>query len=156
MSADTIYSLDRDSIGNLSLTLQVAQKSTAMMEESNVGASESPIIGTSRNDVLSGDSNNNILVGCGGEDIFCFGGDWGKDTVEQLSTGSVTLWFEEGSASNWNADTLTYTDGTNSVKVNGVTNITLRFGADASLPAGCFEDAASEKIFEDKNKGMLA
>jgi hypothetical protein len=66
--------------------------------------------------------------------------------------------------SNWNADTLTYSDGTNSVKVSGVSNdnITLIFGDDGSLrydelaTVGCFDDAASEKIFEDKNKGMLA
>ena len=114
------------------------------------------IIGGTDNDVIAGGSGNDALHGGGGNDIFCFGGNWGNDTVTQLDGSSVTLWFESGSENNWNADTLTYTDGTNSVKVNGVTNITLRFGADASLPAGCFEDAASEKIFEDKNKGMLA
>ena len=59
---------------------------------------------------------------------------------------------------------LTYTDGKNSVKVSGVSvdNITLIFGNDGSplydelTSAGCFDDAASEKIFEDKNKGVLA
>ena len=164
MSVDTIYSLERDSSGNLSLTLQGAKKSAAMRQESNVWSSEFPITGTSSNDVLSGNSNNNILVGCGGEDIFCFGENWGKDTVEQLAGGEITLWFESGSEDNWNADTLTYTDGTNSVKVSGISadNISLKFGDDNSLfydelaNSGCFDDAASEKIFEDKNKGMLA
>ena len=99
------------------------------------------------------------MHGGGGDDIFCFGENWGKDTVEQLAGGEITLWFESGSADNWNADTLTYTDGANSVKVSGVSakNILLNFGGDTSvLTVGCFDDAASEKIFEDKNKGMLA
>ena len=114
------------------------------------------IAGGSGNDYIIGGIDNDSLHGGGGEDIFCFGGNWGNDTVEQLADGSVTLWFESGSASNWNASTLTYTDGTNTVKVSGVDTVTLKFGTDASLPDGCFADAASEKIFEDKNSGMLA
>jgi hypothetical protein len=66
------------------------------------------------------------------------------------------LWFEEGSESNWDADTMTYSDGINSVTVSGNVNVTLKFGADASLPEGAFSNEASEKIFEDKNKGMIA
>ena len=99
------------------------------------------IIGGANNDVIVGGSGNDSLHGGGGDDIFCFGGDWGNDTIEQLAGGSVTLWIEKGSESSWDADTLTYTDGANSVTVSGVTNITLRFGADTSLPAGCFADA---------------
>ena len=95
------------------------------------------------------------MHGGGGDDIFCFGANFGNDTVEQLSGGSVTLHFESGSESNWNAETLTYTDGTNSVTVSGVTDVTLVFGEPAPV-AGAFLDAASEKIFEDKNKGMIA
>ena len=114
------------------------------------------LVGGSDDDVIIGGSGNDNLHGGGGEDIFCFGGNWGTDTVEQLSDGSVTLWFEDGSESNWNASTLTYTDGANSVKVSGVSDVTLKFGEAAGLPSGCFDDAASEKIFEDKNKGMLA
>ena len=89
-------------------------------------------------------------------DTFCFGENWGNDTVEQLAGGKITLWFESGEMSNWNADTLTYTDGENSVTVSGVNSVTLKFGNNTALPSGCFDDAASEKIFEDKNKGMLA
>ena len=104
------------------------------------------------------------MHGGGGDDIFCFGENWGIDTVEQLAGGEITLWFESGSENNWDADTLTYTDGTNSVKVNGISadNISLKFGDDSSsiydelANSGCFDDAVSEKIFEDKNKGMLA
>ncbi|MBO5923787.1 MAG: hypothetical protein J6Q81_04660, partial [Lentisphaeria bacterium] len=61
-------------------------------------------------------------------------------------------------------DTLTYTDGTNRVKVSGVSkeDITLIFGNDDSARydelagSGCFNVNASEKIFEEKNKGYLA
>ena len=122
------------------------------------------IVGGANNDVIVGGIGNDRMHGGGGEDIFCFGENWGKDTVEQLVGGEITLWFESGSENNWNADTLTYTDGTNSVKVSGVSNdnITLIFGDDSSAlydelaNSGCFDDAVSEKIFEDKNKGMLA
>ena len=122
------------------------------------------IVGGADDDIILGGIGNDSMNGGGGDDIFTFGGNWGKDTVEQLADGTVTLWFEEGDMSNWNADTLTYTDGANSVKVSGMSadKITLIFGDDALLrydelaAAGCFDDAASEKIFEDKNKGMLA
>ncbi|MBE6369110.1 MAG: hypothetical protein E7056_02990 [Lentisphaerae bacterium] len=122
------------------------------------------IVGGSANDLIVGGIGNDSLHGGGGNDIFCFGDNFGKDTVEQLADGKVILWFESGSESNWNASTLTYSDGNNSVKVSGVTadKITLKFGDDQSalydkLAAnGSFDDAASEKIFEDKNKGFLA
>ena len=114
------------------------------------------IVGGAGNDVIVGGIGNDRLHGGGGDDTFCFGGNWGNDTVKQLAGGSVTLWFEEGSQNNWNAATLTYSDGSNSVTVSGVSNVTLKFGADASLPDGAFADAASEKIFEDKSKGMIA
>ena len=122
------------------------------------------IVGGSDDDVIVGGIGNDRMHGGGGEDIFCFGKNWGKDTVEQLADGKITLWFESGVMSNWYASTMTYTDGANSVKVSGVSadNITLIFGDDNSLlydelaNSGCFDDAASEKIFEDKNKGMLA
>ena len=122
------------------------------------------IVGGANNDVIAGGIGNDSMHGGGGSDIFCFGNNWGVDTVEQLAGGEITLWFESGSENNWNASTLTYTDGTNRVKVFGVSaeNITLKFGDDNSLrydelvKSGYFDDAASEKIFEDKNKGMLA
>ncbi len=122
------------------------------------------IVGGENNDVIVGGIGNDSMHGGGGEDIFCFGRNWGNDTVEQLVGGEITLWFESGSENNWNADTLTYTDGTNSVKVSGISadNISLKFGDDNSLfydelaNSGCFDDAASEKIFEDVDRGLLA
>jgi hypothetical protein len=122
------------------------------------------IVGASGDDIIVGGEGNDILYGRGGDDIFAFGGNWGEDTVEQLANGKITLWFKEGDESKWDADNLFYSDGNNSVQINGeCTNIDLKFGADAdadrfaALDAmGAFDDFTSEKIFEDKNKGLLA
>ena len=120
------------------------------------------IVGASGNDVLAGGTGNDTLHGGGGEDIFAFGGEWGNDTVKQLADGKVTLWFKKGDDSKWNADKLTYTDGDNSVTVTGVSDVTLKFGDDGSeqyqrlLAAGTFSDATSQRIFEERDKGMLA
>ncbi len=124
------------------------------------------IVGGAEDDIIAGGIGNDSMHGGGGDDIFCFGDNWGIDTVKQCEDCGVTLWFENGYDFNWNEETLTYTDGANSVTVTGVSqdNITLIFGDDGSgrysdlVSAGCFSDAASEKIFEDKNNGngMLA
>ena len=127
-------------------------------------AGDDSIVGASGNDVIGGGAGDDILHGGGGEDIFCFCADWGKDTVEQLATGKVTLWFKDGDDSKWNDDTLTYTDGDNSVEVKGVAkeNITRYFGDEGGemyadlLAAGAFDGFTSEKIFADRNKEMLA
>ena len=104
------------------------------------------------------------MHGGGGDDIFTFCDNWGKDTVEQLETSSVTLWFACGSMEKWNASTLTYKDGDNSVTVSGVAaeNITLKFGDDGSeqfaalSDMGAFDRFTSQKIFEESGKGILA
>ena len=113
------------------------------------------LVGASGDDIIIGGAGNDSMHGGGGNDTFCFGANWGQDTVKQLSEGSVTLHFESGSEANWNQETLTYTDGANSVTVSGVTKVELVFNATAPVE-GAFLDAASEKIFEDKNKGMSA
>ncbi len=115
------------------------------------------IVGASGNDWIIGGSGDDYMHGGGGSDTFCFGGDWGNDTVEQLVDGSVTLWFESGSG-NWDESTLTYTVGENSVTVSGVTadKIELKFGGIDDAPEGAFAEFASEKIFEDKKSGSLA
>jgi Ca2+-binding RTX toxin-like protein len=104
-------------------------------------------------DFIIGGIGNDSLFGGGGNDIFCFGENFGNDIVEQVADGKVTLHFSSGSLSNWNESTLTYTIGENSVTVKGVTvdNITLLFGNNSNLPQGAFADAASEKIFEENN-----
>ena len=124
-------------------------------------AGDDRIVGASGNDVIAGGSGNDFLHGGGGEDLFVFGDNWGKDTVKQMPDGKVTLWFRDGDESKWNAALLTYTDGENTVKVTGVTEVSLKFGDDHGNPlykeiltAGAFDDFTSERVFE--NKGMLA
>ena len=121
------------------------------------------LVGASGNDVLAGGIGNDSMHGGGGDDIFAFCDNWGADTVEQLSDGSVALWFASGDISKWNADALTYTDGENSVKVSGVTadKVSLKFGDDGTgqftelTGAGAFASVTSEKIFEELGKGLL-
>ncbi len=126
-------------------------------------AGNDQIVGAAGDDLIVGSSGNDTLHGGGGNDIFAFGGDWGKDTVEQLANGTVTLWFADGNPALWDGKTLTYTDGDKSVKVTGTDteNIVLMFGDngapyDTLQAIGAFDEFTSEKIFEDKNKGMLA
>lgn len=122
------------------------------------------LVGASGNDVIAGGIGSDRMHGGGGEDLFTFCDEWGADTVEQLAEGSVTLWFASGDASGWNADTLTYRSGNDSVTVKGVSadQVTLKFGDDGSerfsdlAAAGAFSAFTSEKIFEDRNKGLLA
>ena len=122
------------------------------------------IVGASGNDVIAGGIGNDRMHGGGGNDVFTFCDNWGTDTVEQLEGGSVLLWFASGHEANWNAETLTYTDGENSVKISGVAvdKISLKFGKgdsdqfDKLSSIGAFLDTTSERIFEEEGKGMLA
>ena len=122
------------------------------------------IVGASGDDVIAGGIGSDSMHGGGGKDTFTFCGNWGSDEVEQLETGLVTLWFASGSKANWNENTLTYTDGINSVTVSGVTanKITLKFGDDGSeqyaalASAGAFEEFTSQRIFEGSGAGILA
>ena len=110
--------------------------------------------GGSDDDTIVGGSGDDTLHGGGGDDLFCFCPDWGSDTVEQLPDGTVTLWFATGDQSNWNADTRTYSDGSNSVTVKGTATVNLAFGTNndderyATLAsAGAFTTSTSGKIF---------
>lgn len=122
------------------------------------------IVGASGADVIAGGIGNDSMHGGGGNDVFTFCDNWGADTVEQLESGTVTLWFASGDIENWNAETLTYTDGDNSVIVIGVAadQVSLQFGDDSSdrfallTEAGAFEAFTSRKIFEDTETGLLA
>ena len=125
------------------------------------------IVGASGNDVIVGGIGDDSMHGGGGDDVFTFCDNWGADTVEQLEDGLVTLWFASGSEENWNAGTLTYTDGANSVTVSGVSaeQITLKFGAgneeDAERfamlsGAGAFDAFTSQRVFEESYSGLIA
>ncbi len=121
------------------------------------------IVGASGNDFIAGGAGDDVMHGGGGEDTFLFGGNWGNDTVTQLADGKVTLWFQDGDNSKWDADKRIYSDGANSVQVlPGVADVALKFGDDGSelyqglLAGGAFDQFASDKIFNEKDKGMLA
>ena len=122
------------------------------------------IVGASGDDVIAGGAGNDRMHGGGGNDVFTFGENWGNDIVHQLGTGTVTLWFASGGETNWDAETMVYTDGDNSVAVSGVTadKITLKFGDDGSAryaalaQAGAFLGFTSERIFEEPGGGILA
>jgi len=125
------------------------------------------IVGASGNDVIAGGIGNDSMHGGGGDDVFAFCDNWGADTVEQLETGTVTLWFASGSSENWNAETLTYSNGESSVTVKGVTadQVFLKFGSGneedavrfATLSdAGAFDNFTSQKIFEKSGSGIIA
>ena len=122
------------------------------------------LVGGAGDDVLVGGAGDDAMHGGGGNDFFIFGDAWGKDTVTQLADGKVTLWFKDGDDSKWDASTLTYADGANSVQVSGVdaANVSLKFGDDGSqlyqdfLAVGAFEQAVSDRLFRDDDRGMLA
>lgn len=125
------------------------------------------IIGASGRDLIVGGAGNDRMHGGGGDDIFTFCDNWGVDEVEQLDGGSVTLWFKSGDLGNWNSETLTYTDGENSVKVSGVSadRIELVFAYTDKesfslfgklLDAAAFEAFSSRTVFDTEPAGYLA
>ncbi len=125
------------------------------------------IVGNTGDDLIAGGAGDDTLAGGGGNDTFTFGGNWGGDVVSQAADGSVTLWFESGDLSKWDASTLTYTDGANSVVVSGVAadKIALKFGDDGSeqykalTAAGAFLESTAEAVFETeamRTNGILA
>lgn len=122
------------------------------------------IVGASGNDVIAGGVGNDSMHGGGGTDIFTFCENWGVDTVEQTADGFVMLWLASGDESNWNTETLTYTDGENSVTVSGVSagRVELIFGDDGSdlswnLNAlSMFDGFSAQRIFESGDSAVLA
>ena len=125
------------------------------------------IVGASGKDLIVGGSGNDHMHGGGGEDIFTFGENWGTDTVEQTADSKVTLWFMEGDFDHWNSETLTYTEGENSVTVSGVSadQIELVFAFydtasyavfDKLIQAGAFAAFSSRTVFDVEPAGYLA
>ena len=124
------------------------------------------ITGASGDDVIVGGIGNDRMHGGGGDDIFTFCDNWGIDTVEQLETGTVTLWFISGSMENWNSETLTYSDGENSVTVSGVSadQVSLKFEYGGSrlfaslINMGAFSEFTTRRIFDESTSvsGILA
>ena len=138
------------------------------------------LVGAGGNDVIVGGVGDDSMHGGGGNDIFAFGDiDWGNDTVEQLPGGDFRLWFAEGmKLGNANGDIKLMLDGgdtvvqrvgtSNTVRVKGLANAEvssrLIFGSGtyngldySSLSAmGAFSPFGTERVFDKKNRGMLA
>ena len=110
------------------------------------------IVGGRDDDTIIGGAGDDSMHGGGGNDTFYFGGNFGNDTVEQLSGGKVTLRFDYDSG-NWNAETMTYSNGLNSVKVTGITadQVELFFGAAPDTVDKAFADFSSEKVYDKDN-----
>ena len=71
------------------------------------------------------------------------------------------MWFDAGSSENWDPVRRIYRSGSNSVTVTGSGAVDLKFGDEGGryaefAEAGLFDDVSSRKIFEEKDKGMLA
>ena len=117
------------------------------------------LVGAGGNDVLAGGEGNDSMHGGGGNDIFTFCADWGRDTIEQLASGSVTLWFENEMELSFeetaDGTLITAADGSSIFAENmSLTLDDCRFGAAgfedefARLSdAGAFEKYSSTKIF---------
>ncbi|MCQ2380175.1 MAG: hypothetical protein MJ025_04560 [Victivallaceae bacterium] len=114
------------------------------------------LVGAEKDDILVGGIGDDTMHGGGGNDVFVFCDNWGTDHVEQLENGNVVLWFASGDESGWDASTMTFSSGGNSVKVDGVSadRVTLKFGDDGSpqylelVDKGAFSATSSESIFE--------
>jgi len=86
---------------------------------------------------------------------------------EQMSLGNAPLWFMEGDFDHWNSETMTYTEGENSVTVSGVSTdrIELVFAFydtqsyavfDKLIQAGSFDAFSSRTVFDVEPAGYLA
>ena len=94
-------------------------------------AGNDQLVGDAGNDIFFGGTGNDTMNGGGGNDEFYFSGDWGTDSIKQQKKGSVTLYIENGSINQWDAEKLTYTDGDNIITITGCSNVTLNFGSSA-------------------------
>ena len=124
-------------------------------------AGDDRLAGSTCFDVFAGGSGNDTMCSGGGNDIFVFSGEFGNDTVEITDYSEVTLWFDAGSSENWDPVRRIYRSGSNSVTVTGSGAVDLKFGDEGGryaefAEAGLFDDVSSRKIFEEKDKGMLA
>ena len=123
------------------------------------------LVGAYGDDLLAGGTGDDIIYGGGGDDLVAFCADWGTDEVVQQPGGTIKLWFESGSLDNWDAENLTYRDGSNSVTVSGIEAdaISLEFGDNNGLEEyarlasiSAFAPYTSRTIFNGQSDGYLA
>ena len=109
------------------------------------------IVGSAGDDIIAGGAGNDQMQGGGGCDVFCFGDNWGKDTITVTDGSEIALYFKSGSLDFWDEEARIYNDGQNSVKIKGseYCRIELYFDEDTYFSElGAYEDATSRYIFE--------
>lgn len=113
------------------------------------------------NEIFIGGTGDDTLNGFSGDNVFCFGEDWGHDTVQyDASEGSGTLVFVEGlTAYNWDEASRTFTCGDNSVTVNlqypTLENLTIYVGENLIYGTGIINYADYSDYCENQNSSSL-
>ncbi len=124
-------------------------------------AGNDTVCGGASGDIICGGSGSDRLSG-GGDDVFCFGRDWGTDTLTQIDGGTTTLVFEEGMEVAWNDAGDALICGKNSIVFSSVHNHTIKVliggeyaDYDRLASLGCFRDSHST-VFNESPDGVLA
>ncbi len=88
----------------------------------NGDAGDDRLVGASGDDILDGGTGNDSIHGGGGNDTVRLCDNWGHDTVEQLSGGTITILLPANVQGIWNSTTMTFTseDGENSITIIGI------------------------------------
>ena len=86
------------------------------------GAGNDVIWAGTGNDIITGGTGNDRMHGGGGTDIFCFGGDFGNDTVDQADDGKIILCFADSNYT-WDAEKRVCCYGSNTVTVLGAAEV---------------------------------
>ena len=109
------------------------------------------------NEIFIGGTGDDTLNGFSGDNVFCFGEDWGNDTVQyNASEGSGTLVFVAGLADyNWDEANRTFTCGGNSVTVNQqyptLSNLTIYVGENLIYGTGIINYADYSDYCENQD-----
>ncbi|MBO4511583.1 MAG: C10 family peptidase [Victivallales bacterium] len=109
------------------------------------------------NEIFIGGTGDDTLNGFSGDNVFCFGEDWGNDTVQyNASEGSGTLVFVEGLADyTWDDANRTFTCGDNSVIVNQqyptLENLTIYVGENRIFGTGIIDYADYSDYCENQD-----
>ncbi|MBO4511582.1 MAG: hypothetical protein J5746_02340, partial [Victivallales bacterium] len=97
------------------------------------------LVGARRCDeIFIGGTGNDVLNGVSGDNVFCFGENWGQDTLQQ-SEGTATLVFVAGLENyDWNAEDRIFTCGDNTLAVDPLSGaaLTVYVGATRIYGAG--------------------
>ena len=113
------------------------------------------------NEIFIGGTGDDTLNGFSGDNVFCFGEDWGHDTVQyDASEGSGTLVFvADLAAYTWDDASRTFTCGDNSVTVNlqypTLENLTIYVGENRIYGTGIINYEDYSDYCENQNSSSL-